>query len=70
MTGGLPEFCKVLARIIREIATEKGEDPDVLKESLLAKIREKETDTAATVPTPANSEHLHRTKEGVITNVK
>jgi hypothetical protein len=39
MTGELPKFCMVLETIIKEIATEKGKDPDDLKESLLAKIR-------------------------------
>ena len=64
MTGKLPKFCEVLEKIIRRIAAEKGESPDDLKASLLANIREKEVDTAATVPTPTNSEHRHRTKEG------
>jgi len=64
MTGKLPKFCEVLEVIIRRIAAEKGESPDDLKASLLANIRGKEADTAVTVPTPTNSEHRHRTKEG------
>jgi hypothetical protein len=56
MTEELPKFCEILDQIIREIATENGEDPDNLKESLLVKTRKDEVGTA-TVPTSANSEH-------------
>jgi hypothetical protein len=59
MTGKLPKFCEVLEVIIRRIAVEKGESPDDLKASLLANIRGKEADTAATVPL-ANSENHTR----------
>ena len=57
MTGKLPKFCEVLEEIIRRIAAEKGESPDVLKASLLANIREKEADTDATVPAAMNTRH-------------
>lgn len=62
--GNRPGFCELWHELILEIAKERGQDPEEFKASLLAKIREKGADTAATVPTPTNSEHRHRTKEG------
>lgn len=42
MIGEPPGFCKVLEEIIREIAIERGEDPQELKRALIAKIRARE----------------------------
>lgn len=60
----LPGWCQILNGLILEIAKERGDDPAEYQEALLAKIREGKLGTAATVPTPTNSEHRHRTKEG------
>lgn len=63
-SNNLPGFCILIDELILEIAKERGRDPDELKQSLLAKIREKEVDTTATVPTSTKREHPPLTKNG------
>lgn len=60
----LPGWCQIIVGLISEIAKERGDDPEEFQETLLANIRKGKVGTAATVPTPANREHLYRTKEG------
>lgn len=61
MHDDLPEYCKALDKLIKEIATENGYNPERIKELILKK---GEVDTVAAVSTSVNHEHPPHAKAG------